>query len=306
MGGEELRRKCERLSRLCADPESDPAAIRRLGRELYQALIAPVEQHLDPRRTLVIETDGPVSAAPFAALAGGDSQYLGLKYDLVLAGGVWDYLRRHRQPPVDKAAPALVVANPALSGEARRSYPPLAGAAVEGRAVASRFRGAVLLEGTDATLEAVERHRAQAGLFHFAGHGFSHAGNGGLLLAPGGDSGQVGSQVLDGKRLAGQDWRRCRLAILSACSTGTGESSGPVNPESLVRRLLWAGVPRVIATRWRVDSETTRELMEEFYSGLLSGLDTAAALRQACRRIQDREGTRHPYNWAGFQAYGSR
>jgi len=106
--------------------------------------------------------------------------------------------------------------------------------------------------------------------------------------------------------LAGQDWSRCRLAILSACSTGTGETGGPVNPESLVRGFLWAGVPRVVATRWQADAETSAALMQDFYSAILSGSGAAQALQRSASAVRSRSGTAHPYFWAGFQLFGSR
>jgi CHAT domain-containing protein len=151
----------------------------------------------------------------------------------------------------------------------------------------------------------LERNRPGTELFHFAGHGFSNATNGGLLLAPE-ESGSDEAGVLDGKRLAHQDWSRCRLAVLSACSTGTGEGRGPVNPESLVRNLLWAGVARVVAARWNVDAETDVLLMDQFYEALLSGSGVARSLQQAARRLRENSATSHPYYWAAFQNFGTR
>jgi CHAT domain-containing protein/tetratricopeptide (TPR) repeat protein len=305
VGAEKLRRTTERFLRLCADPRSDFAALKSVGQQLYTWLLAPHADRLESARTLVFDPEGPGAAIPFAALTDLESRFLGERFDIVVGGGVRDYLRRALHPGLNPDARALVIAAPELSGDAARSFPPLSGAAVEGDRVAARFRNAKLFGGREATMAAVTQHQPHAELFHFAGHGLSQAGNGGLLLAPSGIS-ELGSEVLDGRRLAGQNWSRCRLAVLSACSTGTGESGGPVNPESLVRRLLWAGVPRVVASSWRVDSQTTLELMEAFYEHLLSASDPASALRQAGRRIRDREGTRHPYYWAGFQLFGSR
>jgi len=93
---------------------------------------------------------------------------------------------------------------------------------------------------------------------------------------------------------------------LSACSAGTGEAQGPVNPESLVRRLLWAGVARVVASRWNVDSQSGAELMDGFYAALAAGADVSAALRQATSAVRQKPATQHPYYWAGFQVFGSR
>jgi CHAT domain-containing protein len=301
----EIRRTAERFARLCADRGSELAEVRRLGRQLYEWLVAPLESRLEPDRTLVVMPDGPVAAIPFAALVDTRSRYLGERFDIVTAGSAEDYLRRAGRPAVGAGSRALIVVDPVLGADAARAFPPLPHARREGELVAARFQHSMVLAGERATLAAIEQRRPHAGVLHFAGHGFAHAGNGGLLLASG-DSSTIGWEVLDGKRLGGQDWTHCRLAVLSACSAGTGEARGPVNPESLVRRLLWAGIARVVASRWRIDSRTALELMEEFYSGLLSGLDTPAALRRSGGRIRDREATRHPYYWAGFQTFGSR
>ena len=120
------------------------------------------------------------------------------------------------------------------------------------------------------------------------------------------ENGSAETGVLDGKRLAAEDWSRCRLAVLSACSTGTGESRGPVNPESLVRGMLWAGIARVVATRWNVDAEASVLFMDRFYDALLSGAGVAPALQRAALRLRENPATNHPYFWAGFQSFGTR
>ena len=194
---------------------------------------------------------------------------------------------------------------PALGKQMSQTFPPLPQTLREGTSVAARFAGSILLTRAEATLSALERNRPETELFHFAGHGFSNATNGGLLLAPE-ENGSGEAGVLDGKRLEHQDWSRCRLAVLSACSTGTGEVRGPVNPESLVRNLLWAGVARVVAARWNVDAETDVLLMDQFYEALLSGSDVARSLQQAARRLRENSATSHPYYWAAFQNFGTR
>jgi CHAT domain-containing protein len=191
-----------------------------------------------------------------------------------------------------------------LGPEKSKAFPPLAQTMREGQAIAARFSAAMLLTRERATLEALEQRLPKTEILHFAGHGFSNAGNGGLLLAAAADAPEAG--VLDAKRLAGENWSHCRLAVLSACSTGTGESRGPVNPESLVRAMLWAGVPRVVATRWNVDAEQSVPFMERFYDALLSGDSTARSLQRAAEGLRESERTSHPYFWAGFQSFGTR
>jgi CHAT domain-containing protein len=238
------------------------------------------------------------------ALVDESSRYLGDRFPIAVAGGVTDYQLRAAAGPVHDASRVLILAAPTLGSEMSRTFPPLKGADEEGRFIAAQFRRPVLLTGDQATLPAVDQHSAGVELFHFAGHGFSNAGNGGLLLSPDpGSSLEAG--ILDGNAMARQNWTGCRLAVLSACSAGTGES-GPVNPESLVRGFLWAGVARVVASRWNVDTREGALLVEQFYKDLLAGSDASQALQYAARTIRAKEETRHPYFWAGFQNFGTR
>jgi CHAT domain-containing protein len=303
---QELEPAASRFLRECADPSSSTQTINRDAGRLYQWLVAPFAHRLDPARTLVIEPDGVIGAIPMQALMDDKSRYLGERFSITFSGGVVDYVVRAGVGlgPA-RARTALVVAAPALGTQMSRTFPPLPQTLREGRSVAARFENSVLLTRVQATLRALEHNRPQAELFHFAGHGFSNATNGGLLLAPE-ENGSDEAGVLDGKRLEHQDWGRCRLAVLSACSTGTGEVRGPVNPESLVRNLLWAGVARVVATRWNVDAETGVLLMDQFYDALLSGSDAARSLQQAARRLRENNATSHPYYWAAFQNFGTR
>jgi CHAT domain-containing protein/predicted negative regulator of RcsB-dependent stress response len=304
---EELETVASRFLRECSDPGSGAESVQRDARQLYDWLVAPLAIHLDPARTLVIEPDGALAAIPMAALMDENHRYLGDRFAITVATGLADYQRRARSGALNSRSRALIAASPSLGQDMERAFPPLVQALREGESVRARFHNSVVLKREQATLAAVEQHRPGAELFHFAGHGFSNAGNGGLLLAPG-ENGVGRVAVLDGTSLAQQDWSRCRLAVLSACSTGTGEAQtrGAVNPESLVRRLLWAGVGGVVATRWNMDSETGEKFIERFYTGLLSGQEVARALQEAGTVLRDDPATSHPYFWAGFQSFGTR
>ena len=303
----EVALRAKKLARLCSDPASSSSELNAEARRMYEWLLAPVAASLDPARTLVIVPDVSTSGVVFSALLDESNRPLSDRYATVIASSAADYYRRHRAGPLGGTTNALVVANPLVGAEGARSFPPLRQAEKEGRAVASRLGASTttVLSGAEATLANVNRHRPLASLVHFAGHGFSNSGNSGLVLAPPGDS-TMPFDVLDGSRLASQDWSRCRLAVLSACSSGSGESKGPVNPESLVRRLLWAGASRVVASRWNADAESSLTFMDHFYSGLASGREAPEALRLAAREVRASPMTSHPYFWAGFQTFGSR
>jgi CHAT domain-containing protein/tetratricopeptide (TPR) repeat protein len=302
---EDLEKVSLRFLRECSDPTSDQHSLRRDARLLYDWLLAPVVSRLDSSKVLVVEPDGAVGTIPMQALIDPNSRYFGEKFATTVATGLVDYQARASVGPVVADSKALVIADPRLGASMAKAFPVLPEALREAQSIAARFPASVLLSGEQATLAALERQRPDTELLHFSGHGFSNAGNGGLLLSPRNDSTEEAG-ILDGNALAQQDWTRCRLAVLSACSTGTGETRGPVNPESLVRSLLWAGVARVVASRWNSDSETGVQFMDRFYTSLLGGKDVAVALQAASKELRENEATSHPFYWAAFQSFGTR
>ena len=302
---EDLQAVASRFLWECADQASAMAWIQRDARQLYEWLVAPLAARLASSATLVIEPDGTSGAIPMVALMDENFHYLGERFAITIASGLSDYERRKAARPVTAGVRAVIAADPTLGEEMTRSFPRLGATAREGQSVAARFPDHVLLHEAGVTLQALEQQVPKAELFHFAGHGFSNAGNGGLLLAPGA-AWSEGADILDGNRLAQRDWSGCRLAVLAACSAGAGERNGPVNPESLVRGLLWAGVARVVASRWNVEDEKGTRFMDRFYENLLSGADVARALQHSAQFLRARQATQHPYYWAGFQDFGAR
>lgn len=277
----------------CADPGSDARARSAEAGQLYRWLLAPVAAWLDPTRTLVVEPDGPLNEIPFAALQTPAGDYLqqpllqspGMEYAHLAHPESW--LRRPR---------VLAVANPALGLDAEGdAYPPLPAARAEAAEIAAQgAAGSRLLSGPDATLPAVLAALPGAELFHFAGH----ADAGRLLLAQGG---ALNATSFTAPRLA-----RCQLAVLAACSTGANDDRGLLDASGMVRALLRAGVPRVVATRWAVDSAATHDLCQGFYAALRSGEAVSSALLTAQQQLRRNPATAAPFYWAGFAAFGAQ
>ena len=72
------------------------------------------------------------------------------------------------------------------------------------------------------------------------------------------------------------------LVVLSACQTALGREIQGEGLVGLSRGFMYAGVPRVVASFWRVHDRATAELMARFYRGMWEeGLEPAAALREA-------------------------
>ena len=140
---------------------------------------------------------------------------------------------------------------------------------------------------------------------HFASHGVIDLQNSdetGLALSCYDEKGGL----LDG-RLTLYDIQHLKLnadmVVLSACRTAQGENLFGEGLIGLTRGFMNAGAPRVIASLWTVQDSVTRELMQDFYTRLLSEQKRPAqALREA--QLALRQYRPEPYHWAAFVFQG--
>ena len=95
------------------------------------------------------------------------------------------------------------------------------------------------------------------------------------------------------------------LVVLSACETGLGQDIKGEGLVGLTRGFMYAGASRVVVSLWKVDDQSTAELMVKFYQGILGeGLAPGAALRQAQIQMQNDLEWVPPYYWSGFTLQG--
>ena len=88
--------------------------------------------------------------------------------------------------------------------------------------------------------------------------------------------------LLTAEEVGSLDLSDCRLAVLSACETGLGETAGGEGLLGLQRSFQAAGAATVVASQWQVPDGPTAALMEKFYAGLWGDQKpTLAALREA-------------------------
>jgi len=76
--------------------------------------------------------------------------------------------------------------------------------------------------------------------------------------------------------------------------------------------LFVAGCPATVASQWKVEVQSTTELMVEFHRNLKSEIDDpkspmtkSEALRRAALKLLRSEAYRHPFYWAGFVIVGN-
>jgi CHAT domain-containing protein len=93
-----------------------------------------------------------------------------------------------------------------------------------------------------------------------------------------------------------------QLVVLSACDTGRGKIKIGEGVYGLRRALVTAGAETLVTSLWKVNDETTVQLMEAYYRNLVAGQGRSEALRKAMREL--RQTAPHPQFWAPFIVIG--
>jgi|GEM_PF-5079684 len=96
------------------------------------------------------------------------------------------------------------------------------------------------------------------------------------------------------------------LVVLSACETSVGDEVKGEGVMSLARGFFHSGAESVMASLWRVNEESTAEIMDSFYRYIRQGKPKATALRMAKLDYYNEntmEG-QSPYYWSGLAYYG--
>jgi CHAT domain-containing protein/Flp pilus assembly protein TadD len=295
----DVERMGRRFVRLCSSPSSSPTELRDAGGQLYRWLLAPELESMPAGSRILLQADGWTASLPFDALTTNDGTYLGRRFVTEELEGRFT-AGSGTEEKFDATSQALVVSAPSARAPGGTRLPLLSAAQAEGDDVSATLPHATLLRDESATPEALRAAIPHASIFHFAGHGWSDGGDGALILA---SDAQGDPRFLTAREISTEDWSGCKLAFLSACLTAAGELHGPINNQSLVRALLTAGTERVVAAKWSIGSEATRELVKQFYRELVQGRPVAAALNRAEFKVADEDQWRHPYYWAGFAVF---
>ena len=287
----EIDRSATQFLDLTSDRDSDLSQIAHSSAVLFEQLVEPFEDELRGGERLTILADGELSKVPFGLLGPDYSALLGDRHVLTMRGSLG---QNDAWRPLSRSSQALIVAASRPEPLGGITLPPLLDADAEGHEVLAIFPKSLLLENNEALIKNVRLGAPKAEIFHFAGHGFSDGGHGALVF---------GGAVVSAHEISEMDWRRCRVAVLSACLTAEGETHGLNDPNSLVRAFLVSGANSVVAAEWSVDSSSTRRLMEAFYNALAQGADVGSALATAQRAVRSIPGFGHPYYWGAFEVF---
>ncbi len=260
---------------------------RRLAQPIHALLVAPALPHLHSSlQKLVIVPHGPLHFLPFHALHDGQ-HYLIEQFEISYLPSA-SVLAYQRKPTEARQVPSFIAFGHSRQGQ-------LPSTVSEAQQLAVLMQGQAFVE-EQASLAQLSAQIGQHDIVHVAAHGEFRADAplfSGIFL----DDGVLTSLDVFNLQL------KASLIVLSACETGRNVISGGDELLGLTRAFLSAGAQSLLMSLWRVEDQSTQQLMLQFYEQLRQGQTATAALRSAqCALL--RTGL-HPYFWAAFEMIGA-
>jgi CHAT domain-containing protein/tetratricopeptide (TPR) repeat protein len=317
-----VRQAYEEMSTVGSDAVHEKAVTERLGK----ILLGPVWNEAVRFPRLLIVADGALHILPFAALRmPGALQPLLESHEIVEIPSATSLALERRRLLGRLPAPRLAAlfADPVFSGNDNRlaaskrgksavdpGFERLSFSRVEADAISALAPAGQIWRQLDfdASRETVLSGALRSyRVVHFATHGVADTRNpelSGLVLSLVDAAGQPRDGFLSLTDIYELDLA-ADLVVLSGCRTALGKEVRGEGLMGLTRGFLYAGVPRVVGSLWRVQDRTAAELISRFYKALWQeGLPPAAALREA--QISLRRDRRYlgSYSWAGFVLQG--
>jgi len=262
------------------------------AKALYYLLIDPVKQLLSSSKICIVP-HSILHYLPFQALYDGNN-YLIQQHQVFYAPSV-TVLKFCLQKRSQSKQSLLAIGPPPFDDESLQ----LKFAESESYLVSTNFEQNLLLLRDQANESNFRKYAGEYDFVHIATHGYfsKDAPMRSYLLL-------LGDQDNDGKLFAYEFFGiklNAYLVTLSACQTAVSRVSRGDEMLGLVRGLVYAGTPSIVASLWNVDDASTAELMNEFYSNLTS-MDKAQALQYAQIKIMKEK--KSPFFWAPFVLIG--
>ena len=276
------------------------------GRELYQALVKPVEAMIPKGGKVFIIGDEALSSLNFETLlAGEESPHFWIE-DVAITNAKSLRLLSVNSEKQERYADRrmLLIGDPVYRENENAKLP---NAAQEVANVARHFAAdhRTVLTGAQASPDGYREHQPSGfSYIHFVAHATANMTaplDSAVLLSR--DHGDAGAYKLYARDILQQNLHT-DLVTLSACY---GSGSRQYTGEGLVG-LAWAflraGSHHVIGAMWEVSDSSTPQLMNDLYGELAKGSQPDVALRSAKLAMLHSNGVfRKPLYWAPFLLY---
>lgn len=141
-------------------------------------------------------------------------------------------------------------------------------------------------------------------IVHIASHGIADAyqpGLSGIVFASTNETDDY--EMLYAREMYDLDLE-ADLIVIGSCKSGYGEIVRGEGLMSMTRGLLHSGSSNIIVSLWEMYDRYSKEMMVEFYNGLLNGNSIAGSLREAKLTLIENEATAFPNFWSSVVLIG--
>lgn len=293
------------------------------GYGLYEILLKPIANKISGKDLTIIPHD-KLSYIPFDALISqmpdtSLMNFRNLNYlikDYVVnysysATLLYDYFDQKKVTSKSLLifSPEYIAKEPRIVPETNKKYflNPLPGAAYEVKAI-SKYMKADAFVGNYAQENSFKDKSSQFDILHLAMHTII---NDSLPMfsklvfsrpeSKSSDDGYLNTYEIYNMKL------NARLAVLSACETGSGKLQKGEGVMSMARGFIYAGCPAIVMTLWQVEDKSGVKIMEDFYYYLSKGKRKDVSLRMAkLNHLESSDPlTSHPHYWLGYVSIGN-
>lgn len=271
------------------------------GTQLYAAVLGPIQPPLKPGTHLIVAPDRALNGLNLETLpTPGAKPHYFIEDAVISVAPSLNLLassasQRFGNPRL------LLIGDPESSDE---HYPKLPYAGKEIELVSARFRpeDVTCFRNQAAAPEAYKSSAGQRfGFVHFTAHAIANRESpldSAIML-----SGPRGANLLSARDVLKYS-STANVVTLSACRAAGAQVFAGEGLVGFMWAFFQAGAQNVIAGLWDVSDDSTPQLMDKLYAGLLGGQPAAEALRTAKLDVMRSNQTyRLPYYWGPFQLY---
>lgn len=306
-----------------ADPQYNQVVYGQSG--LYSIFWTPLEPYMKPGEKVYFAMDGFLNAFAFEHFLSEKGDRAMDRYQLHRVSSTRELIGRKKTVQEHSAAlfggfdynlsgeEVSYYASTSRSGSSAEDWGYLPGSLAEVEAAGQILEGKLDVSLYTAEEGLESRFKALSGkapdLIHVATHGYYFDGaedpmeRSGLVFSGANalreegpaESGEDG--LLKASEIALLDLRGTDLIVLSACQSGVGSISSD-GVYGLQRAFKKAGVHSILMSLWKVDDRVTAQMMQLFYTGLSSGMDSRASFQAAREAL--RKTYPDPLLWAPF------
>lgn len=300
----------------------------KAANQLYIHLFAPIKKYLPRESEVIVIPDGSLGYLPFDALLESEPNdindfpsfpFLLKKYSFSYAQSATLLKEMKQKKHIQKAHKNLLAFAPNFEGGnipsdkyASRSIASeqevsklseLNYNIEEAQSIVSIIGGKALI-GINATETQFKANANQYKILHLSTHGIvNDQMNDYSFIAFTIQKDSIENELLYNRELYDLSLN-ADMVVLSACETGLGKILWGEGITNLTRGFSFAGAKSIIPTLWRINDQSTSNLMENFYKELKAGKKKDKALRQAKLDFLYNSPTYEPYYWAAFIPVG--